>query len=338
MIGWLSLTDDQRRISLAQAETNSGIIAKALEKDWWVTLTLKALFQTPFADGLVFKGGTSLSKCWKLINRFSEDIDISLSPTLFNMEYRDEPGSGYLNRLKRNGCAFTSNNLMNALQEQFSAIGVPEGAIMIRAGEVLPTMRDKDPQELYIAYQSLYEPNPYLPDEVKIEAGARAKIEPFTAMPVRSLLHEYFPNPAYAEETFSVQAVEPRKTFLEKAFLLHEMFNREGTEVIRTERMSRHFHDLVVMMRTEVRHQALADKELYWAIIKHRRYYNRLRGVDYDSLATHAINFYPPENLLEAFKADYRAMLENMIYGDAPTEVELFEHVAELLQHFKNTD
>ena len=155
MITWLNLTDDQRRTSLAQAENRSGIIAKALEKDWWVTLTLKALFQTAYANEIVFKGGTSLSKCWKLINRFSEDIDISLSPSLFNMEYLDEPGSGYLNRLKRNGCAFTSNALMNALNEQLKVIGLPEGAVTIRAGEVLPDMRDKTLRK-YSSLTNLY--------------------------------------------------------------------------------------------------------------------------------------------------------------------------------------
>ncbi len=336
MIGWLNLTDEQRRTSLAQAENNSGIIAKALEKDWWVTLTLKALFQTPFANELVFKGGTSLSKCWKLINRFSEDIDISLSPALFNMEYQDKPGSGYLNRLKRNGCAFTSNTLMDALHEQFRAIGLPEGAVTTRAGEISPDMRDKDPQELYIAYRSLYAPNPYLPDEVKIEAGVRSKLEPYKTMPVSSLLDEYFPNAAYAEEPFSVQAVEPKKTFIEKAFLLHEMFNRGGAEVIKTERMSRHFHDLVVMMRIGVGQEALADKGLYETIIKHRRYYNKLRGVNYDLLYPDYIDFYPPANLLEAFKSDYRVMLDNMIFGEAPDEEELFELVSELIQRFRD--
>jgi predicted nucleotidyltransferase component of viral defense system len=72
MTGWLNLTNEQRRTSLAQAQISSGVIPKALEKDWWVTLTLKALFQTPYASSLIFKGGTTLSKCWKLI-KYSED-------------------------------------------------------------------------------------------------------------------------------------------------------------------------------------------------------------------------------------------------------------------------
>lgn len=337
MIGWLKLTDDQRRTSLAQAEAKSGMIPKALEKDWWVTLTLKALFQTPYAEALIFKGGTSLSKCWKLINRFSEDIDIAMSPTLFGMDYQESPGSSYLNKLKRVGCAFTSNELRNALIEQFAALGVPEGIITVEAGEVSPTMRDKDPQELFVKYNSLYDPNPYLADVVKIEVSVRSKLEPYTPMPIQSLLYEYFPNAVYAEIPFSVLAVEPHKTFLEKAFLLHEQFHRDESVVIKTERMSRHYHDLARMMDTEVGQKALTDKTLYLAIVKHRRFYNKMRGIDYDLLHTPHINFYPPEDMLAGYQADYRTMLENMIYGEAPDEKQLFILIKELNQRFRET-
>ena len=91
MTGWLKLTDEQRKATIDQAEQMSGIGAKALEKDWWVTLTLKALFLSAYSQYMIFKGGTSLSKCWKLIARFSEDIDIALAPEAFCMEYVENP-------------------------------------------------------------------------------------------------------------------------------------------------------------------------------------------------------------------------------------------------------
>lgn len=87
MIAWLSLNDEQRRITLEQASIESGIQPKAIEKDWWVTLSLKALFSSEYGRYCIFKGGTSLSKGWKLIQRFSEDIDIALDPEAFGMEY-----------------------------------------------------------------------------------------------------------------------------------------------------------------------------------------------------------------------------------------------------------
>lgn len=110
MTGWLSLSEAQRRISLDQAAAASGISTKALEKDWWVTLTLMALFQNPYSKYLIFKGGTSLSKCWNLIERFSEDIDIALDPEVLNLSYEENPGRGYFGRLKRKGCHLRAMN------------------------------------------------------------------------------------------------------------------------------------------------------------------------------------------------------------------------------------
>lgn len=231
MTNWLNLTDDQRRTSLIQAGINSGIPAKAIEKDWWVTVTLKALFQTQYAKSLIFKGGTSLSKCWELIERFSEDIDIALDSMIFGMAYSERPGPGYLNRLKRRGCAFTSNELKAALELELRNLGIADGVVEIIAGEIKPEMKDKDPQELFVKYTSLY-PNPYLADEVKIEVSVRSILEPFTEMPVNSLLNKFFPNDAYSSETFNVQVVEPHKTFLEKAFPLHEEFYKKDNTKI----------------------------------------------------------------------------------------------------------
>jgi predicted nucleotidyltransferase component of viral defense system len=79
MTSWLKLTPGQRRALITEVEYITGVTAKAIEKDWWVTLVLQALFKSTFSKHIVFKGGTSLSKCWELITRFSEDIDIALN-------------------------------------------------------------------------------------------------------------------------------------------------------------------------------------------------------------------------------------------------------------------
>ena len=336
MTNWLNLTDEQKRTSLIQAGINSGIPAKAIEKDWWVTLMLKALFRTQYAKSLIFKGGTSLSKCWKLIERFSEDIDIALDPMVFGMEYNERPGSGYLNRLKRRGCAFTSNELKEALNLELRNLGVADGVVEILAGEIKPEMKDKDPQELYVKYTSLFDPNPYLADEVKIEVSVRSKLEPFTEMPVNSLLNEFFPNDAYSSEPFNIQVVEPHKTFLEKAFLLHEEFYKKDNTKIRTDRMSRHYYDLERMMDTETSNKALTDQPLYTAIILHRSYYNKFKDLDYQLLNTSFIDFYPPEEFIDEYKQDYAVMRENMIHGSSLDPSQLFERIKLLLKRFRD--
>ena len=193
MTGWLKLTDSQRKATIDEAEQIVGITAKAIEKDWWVTLTLKALFQSAYAMHIMFKGGTSLSKCWKLIARFSEDVDIALDPEAFGMSYVENPSKSHVEKLRRKGCSFTTNELKAELEKQFTTLG---------------------------------------------------------ASP-------------YAETPFMVDVVEPRKTVLEKAMLLHEQFGRKDIINIKIERMSRHLYDLGILMNTSFGRDAIADHELY---------------------------------------------------------------------------
>ncbi len=336
MTDWLNLTDAQRKTSIDQAAITSGINSKSIEKDWWVTLTLKALFQTEYAQFLVFKGGTSLSKCWKVIQRFSEDIDIVIDTELFGIPYVEEPTKSYLSRLKKKGCKFTSNELKKAIEKQFIELGVTEGTLEIIAEDVDPTMTDKDPQTLFIKYKSLYDPNPYLADRVKVEVGVRSKIEPYTRKEVQSILTEVYPNDVYPEKPFTVQVVETHKTFLEKAFLLHEEFKKPNRHKIRTERMSRHFYDLEKLMDTEACKKALADKDLYATIIHHRAQYNKLNGIDYTLLNRITICFVPPEEFVEGYLSDYATMREHMIYGESLEPIKLFERISELQKRFNS--
>ena len=145
---FLQFTEDERRILTTQVSTKLGLPAQAVEKDWWVTLVLKALFSLPMRKHFIFKGGTSLSKGWKLIERFSEDIDIALSPEAFGRTYEATPSHSYVKTLKREGCAYTSTVIREALEKELANMGVPAGTVQIEAEEILPTMRDKDPQTL----------------------------------------------------------------------------------------------------------------------------------------------------------------------------------------------
>ena len=336
MTGWLQLTDEQRKTSIDQAALKGGRQAKAIEKDWWVTLTLKALFEMPEAKYLVFKGGTSLSKCWKLIQRFSEDIDIALSPEAFGMEYDENPGSSYLSRLKKNGCEYTSTKLKAALENSFSVLGINAGIITIAAAEVDEKKPDTDPQTLFVKYSSLYDKNPYLEEQVKIEVSVRSLQDPHRDMPVQSMLHELYPNAAYAETAFAVAAMEPQKTFLEKTFLLHEEFLKPGAgRETRTERMSRHLYDIEKMMDTEFGKMALANQELYDTVIDHRKKYSRFNWMDYATLGKATINFLPLAEVADEYKKDYAEMKEHMIYGEALEYDNLLIRLQELLERFR---
>jgi hypothetical protein len=337
MSGWLALTENQRREALQQASRSSGISPKAIEKDWWVTLVLRALFEGPYTSFLIFKGGTSLSKCWNLIDRFSEDIDIALDPTAFGMPYKPVPTKGDVERLKRQGCDFTSKELKVALEMQLARMGVQADITTVTAEEVIEKMPDKDPQILSIRYPSLYETSHYLKDEVKVEVSVRSLKEPFSFRSVQSILYTYFPNDAYSETALEIPSVVPRKTFLEKAFLLHEEFLKPDLEKIKTGRMSRHLYDLYRLTQSGVADDALADRVLYDTIIEHRRQYSRLKHVPYATLQRSTISFLPPAGLMEIYRQDYMFMQDQMIYGKPPTFEEMMSGMTELLEKFRRS-
>ena len=337
MTGWLKLGEEQRRAAISEAQINSGVIesVKAIEKDWWVTLVLKALFQSAYANYLVFKGGTSLSKGYKLINRFSEDIDLALACEAFGMHYEKNPTTSYISRLRRKGFAFATTTLIEELNKQFKALDVPDSMITIEFEPSPPNQTPADPITIYVKYKSLYDPNKYIADHVKIELSVRSRSIPFTTKSVQSLLTEFFPNKAYEETPFELTIVEPKKTFLEKAFLLHEEFSKTDKAQIRIERMSRHLYDLAAMMRDNVLMDALNDHDLYESLIDHREKYIGATWANYSTLPHHTISFLPPEQILTAYEQDYEEMQREMIYGEPLTFKKLMEQLKILQGKFR---
>lgn len=337
MTQWLKLTPEQRKASITEVEYVTGIQAKAIEKDWWVTLTLRALFQSAYAKHMVFKGGTSLSKCWKLISRFSEDVDIALVPEAFGMEYEKSPSKTYVEKLKRTGCLFISHELKADLEVQFKDLAVPHGMITVVAEPVPENRPDTDPQTLHVKYPSLYDPNPYIAEEVKIEVSVRSLQTPYSQAPILSILSQENPSDAYREESIIVAAVEPRKTFLEKIFLLHEEFGKPDPSKIRSERMSRHLYDLSSMIGTDSETQALMDTELYDTLITHRKAYQRISWVNYKTLNRQTIAFIPPQGVMELYRKDYNSMQEQMIYGESIPFDSLISRLLTLQDKIRNS-
>jgi len=331
MIGWLkNLNDASRLISINEASRISGISAKAIEKDWWVTLSIKLLFNTPYAKYFAFKGGTSLSKGWQLIDRFSEDIDISLNAEAVGIAYEEKPSKTFVEHLRRAGCSFTSTVLLEALKVEFKNSQVPESFYSIEPEPVRADMPDTDPQTIYINFVSLFDPNPYLPDRVKIEFSVRSQKEPSMYRNMNSLLVTHFPNEKYEEDAFDVLTTQPQRTLIEKILLLHEEYNRDDQAKMRTERMSRHYYDLFQISKHDFSLETLNDNDFIEEVIFHRKYYSRLNRFDYNTLKVGSINVIPSINILKALEQDYEIMRSEMIYGNPPVFDEIIKVVKKL--------
>lgn len=312
MIAWLKHTPERQLELLSQASSRSGLPAMAIEKDWWVTLALKAVFQTPWADAMVFKGGTSLSKSWGLIDRFSEDIDLVLDRAVLG--YTGNLSKTKIKALRRDSCAFISGEFRDVLEQQLLDMGVSAELFSLTVKETIE--HDRDPQVLVLDYTSVLDKDPYLREAVLIEIGARSLREPAEQREIKSLIGQALESDEIAGAPFSILTVTPTRTFLEKIFLMHEEFSKTE-EKVKSERMSRHLYDIECIMRTEHSEKALANKELYQGIIAHREKFNVLRGLDYNGHRPATIRFLPPEELLKDWEADYKAMRESMFYGES---------------------
>lgn len=333
MIGWLqNLDENARSVSLSQASLNSGITPKAIEKDWWVTLVLRVLFTSKYAPYFAFKGGTSLSKGWGIIDRFSEDIDIALNSEAFGIPYKEKPSKTFVEQLRRKGCQFTSNQIASELKLQFEKLHLPIELFFIEVEAIRMDMPDTDPQTIYVNYKSLFDPNPYLPDRVKIEFSVRSQKDPKEKRILQTLLNNYFPNDIYGEESFEVTTINPSRTFIEKILLLHEEYNREDERMQRTSRMSRHYYDLYQINKEYS--NTLADIAFIEDVIEHRKLYSRLRHFDYSKFCIGQISIIPKDTMLLKLKSDYDEMAKEMMYGTVPTFSEVVNVVKAIQDAF----
>ena len=276
MIKWLNVPDETKRRAYIQIAENRGMSAFGAEKDWWVVQTLSVLFETSIKDHLVFKGGTSLSKAWKLIERFSEDLDLAVGREFF--EFTGELTTNQGKTLRKKAGKYIDTTLLQELEQRFTEKGFMEAGAKLE----LETGGDSDRDRvIYLHYPNVIEPPGYLLPPIKIEIGCRSLREPFTIQTFASLLDEYYPDAEFAQTPVSIPTVNPERTFLEKVFLLHEEFQRPK-ENMRVERLSRHLYDIVKLAKAGYMDKAIQNPELYQTIVDHRHKFNKVGGVDYN--------------------------------------------------------
>lgn len=328
-----SLSRQDRLDIFNEVEAEKHIIGQAIEKDWWVCIILKVLFSSQYSNFIVFKGGTSLSKGWHLIERFSEDIDIAIHRGYLGYGDNTISKTQISDKLRRASCTFVRVMLKNAISEGLTALGVPKNQFNVSTEE--SSITTVDPEKIYVEYESAYEDsfNEYIRPRVIIEAGARSIYEPVIIKPVKSFVAEVFPNQSFTDPSIAARLTPAERTFLEKAFLLHEEFHKP-IEQIRSDRMSRHLYDLERMMDTQVS-EVVSNISLYNEIIEHRRKFIGLRGFNYETLRHESINFTPPANITDAWEKDYQAMQESIIYGKSLPYEKLIERITRLNQTFR---
>ena len=325
---WFNLPEERRREIFNQTSKKAALPPQSIEKDWWATMVLKSLFELDFSDQIVFKGGTSLSKGWSLIQRFSEDIDVAINMNFLG--YEGVPTLKKITKLRKASFAFTRDTLSDILNQKLIDVGFKE--YELKANDEPNT--STDPHSLNLNYHSLVQKLDYITPAVKLEVSARSLMEPAEERDIQSIVGSYFPELSFSDSPVRINTVIPKRTFLEKAFLLHEEFQRNPDD-LRSERMSRHLYDLEKMMDTEHGLEALKDKNLYKSIIQHRSIFTKLKEVDYTTHLPESIEFVPPDFILADYKKDYNRMQESMIYGESLSFEGLIDRLIELKSRFR---
>jgi predicted nucleotidyltransferase component of viral defense system len=321
---WLTLTKERRIEILNQATELTGLPSVAIEKDWWVTLALNASFSLPYSKNIVFKGGTSLSKGWNLIERFSEDIDLAINRKFFGFD--GDISKTQIKTLRKQSCEFISTTFLEDLTKILTEWKVIDDCKLI-AQPVKDS--DKDPQVIEIYYKSVIDTSEYLPQRVLIEVSSRSLMEPIEERKINSILSDNFSQQNFATIPFTIATVLPQRTFLEKVFLLHEEFS-QNVEKIHIDRLSRHLYDLEKLMDTEHGIEALKNIDLYNNIVAHREKFNPLRGLDYANHIPSKISIIPPDGVVKDYERDYEAMTSFMIYGEPLKFENLIKRILEL--------
>jgi hypothetical protein len=314
MPDFFALPVAERREALAFAAGASGRPIHLLEKDIWVVWTLQHLFGGPFAKHLIFKGGTSLSKAYGVIRRFSEDVDLTydiraiagdlIGDAVVPLPATKSQERKWTKEIRSRLAPWVSDNIVPALTGAMHEQGL--SATIRSEGEAA-----------FIAYDALSSGTGYVRPVVKLEFGARSTGEPCEPRHVVCDAAEQVQEVQFPAATPRVMLAE--RTFWEKATAIH-VFCAQG--VFRGgERFARHWHDIVRLHRAGIATKAIADADLATAVADHKSMFFSEKDaegvpVDYHAAVTGALRLVPSDQALEMLADDYRRMVEDGLLLD----------------------
>lgn len=307
-----------------------------IEKDFWVCWTLGRLFSLEdLSSHLIFKGGTSLSKVFKIIRRFSEDIDLSIDRKLLGFIGERDP-SKEMSRSRRDrllgelntACEqYISEQLLPKLKSNFSIILGEE-----KDSKWNIIVDDRDRQTLNFAYPpGITETGgtvpSYIQPAVRLEMGARSEWWPADDYKIQPYSAEVFPK-VFENPICQVHALRAERTFWEKATLLHAEYHRPQDKPT-GERLSRHYYDLALLAASEFGKRAVENLELLHAVVRHKQLFFRSGWANYESAQTDELHLIPQEQRLPDIRHDYDKT-KDLIFGEAPSLEDILDTLKKL--------
>ncbi|MGL6075192.1 MAG: nucleotidyl transferase AbiEii/AbiGii toxin family protein [Fimbriiglobus sp.] len=328
-LGFLTLPPQEQRLYFLEAANRRNLSPIILEKDFWVSWLLGTLFTSPFGESLVFKGGTSLSKVFGVIERFSEDIDLSLSP-----EFLKLPEAGTSRNQANKWMKQAEMSCRQAVEQQIQPI--LEATVAKVLGTINPPWFEfqmdliSNSPVLLFRYPTLQPTGfAYLKRSVKLEFGSLTDQQPAGVHAVRPWLAEIMPE-AFPDWRCDVVALEVERSFWEKATILHTEYHRPVGKLT-PDRFSRHYADTAALVLHPLASRALDDHLLRERVVEWKSRFFGSSWARYDEARPGHFRLVPPPERLPALKRDYQAMRD--MYLSEPSD---FETVMATLQDCEN--
>lgn len=326
-LDFLALHEDERRLYFEQAAVRRGLSPVILEKDFWVCWLLGILFESRLAGSLVFKGGTSLSKVFGVIDRFSEDIDLSLSPAFLKLP---ETGTSrnqankWMTRAEAACGRAVQNQIAPMLEAAVAGIlGHRDGAwfeFLIEPATYSPVLLFHYPSRQPAGFE-------YLKRAVKLEFGSLTDQQPTGRYPVRPWIADVLPD-AFPDWKCEVVALEVERSFWEKATILHAEFHRPVGKPS-PDRFSRHYADTSALAKHSTASKAVEDHELRSRVVQWKSQFFGSTWANYNRAVPGTFRLVPPTERLPALRRDYLAMRE-MYLAEPESFDEILATLAEL--------
>ncbi len=337
---FLSLPREDRALLLTQHAPDLDMLPFVLEKDIWLCWALQQLFNMPDSLPMAFKGGTSLSKVYQAIDRFSEDLDVTLDYRGFGETISGNESRSELTRFSEKLKALVLQYSRDRVKPYFEQVlsqqfGASAGRIEL----------NENGEKLYIHYPSAFDEKTtgYMPASVLIEFGGRNIIEPNEAHQVRPYMSVALPNYTFPEPVVTVLAWQ--RTYWEKATLMHVECNRPNPRV-NAERLSRHWYDLHQMSKDLTEFQSSTGHDLLADVVHQKKMFFHYGYANYDSCLSGGLRLVPQDELRKALQVDFKSMVDaSMFYKEPPPFKEILTRLAEVEQllnksmvtHYKRT-
>jgi len=312
------LSDQDRSDLFAETGRAKGITAAAAEKDFWICWVLMHIFEhVKLKTILRFKGGTSLSKCFGLIERFSEDIDLILDWNEVTAEdpeqQRSKTQQNKLNKQINNDAQYyIRETILPALNNSMNGLAGLE-------------IDENDGHTINVHYPTVHKDG-YLRNEIRLEIGPLAHMLPFGSYDITSYAAEVFPK-QFEQAQMVVDAIVPERTLWEKITILHAEAHRP-TDKPQADRYSRHYYDVYRMLGTEIEREVLKNLDLLAEVVAFKQKFYPSAWARYDLAELATLKLSPEAHVRESLKKDYTEMQE-MIFGESPDFETMMNEIAE---------